>query len=128
MTERSDMWNRFTLWRFGRILFFSFNRRVTFAHLKGHQGYRALTKYDCSISWWTNTFKYHDFHDKTAKRKTHLCCYLCCYFPYSFEDVSANINQSSYDEITQELCSSKIDEPRVRQWIEIGEHDQCECL
>ena len=71
-----------------------------------------------------NTFKYHDFHDKATERKTHPC--YC--FPYSLEDVSANINWSSCDKITQELCSSKIDEPRVRQWIEIGEHDQCESL
>ena len=43
---------------------------MTFAHLERHQGYWALTKQDSFIFWWMNTFKYHDFHDKTAERKT----------------------------------------------------------
>ena len=94
------MWERFTLWCFGGILLFPFSRRVTFAHLERHQGYWALTKQDSFIFWWMNTFKYHDFHDKTAERKTHPChCPSYC-FHHSLENVSANINRSSCDEIT----------------------------
>ena len=100
MTGRSDMWNIFTLWCFGWILLFPFSRRLTFAHLKRQHGYWVLVNYDCSISWWMNTLKYHDFHDETTERKTHPCCYSCYCFPYCLKNVSANINRSSYDEIT----------------------------
>ena len=65
---------------------------------------------------------FHDFHEKTAEGKVHSCC---C-FSNSLEDMSTNVNRSSCDEITQELCSSKIDEFRVGEWIETGEYDERE--
>ena len=75
-----------------------------------------------------NTFKHHDFHDKTAKRKTHSCHWSSSCFPHSLENVSTNVNLGSRIEVTQKLCSSKIDESSVGQWIKVEEHDQCESL
>ena len=71
-----------------------------------------------------NTFKNHDLHEKTTKRKT--CsgrCSSCC-FPNVLKNVSTNINRNSYDENTLELRSSKVDECSVREWIKVEEHDQ----
>ena len=38
--------------------------------------------------------------------------------------MGTNVNRNSSDEITQELCSSKVDEACVRQWVEVEEHDK----
>ena len=48
------------------------------------------------ICWRTNTFKNHDFHEKTTKRKT---CLSCC-FPNGLKNVGTNVNRNSGDEIT----------------------------
>ena len=55
-----------------------------------------MTNYDLSFFWWTNTFMFDDFYEKTAEGKAHSCCY----FSNSLEDTSTNVNLSSYDEIT----------------------------
>ena len=43
-------------------------------------------------SWWTNTFKNHDLHDKTAEGKAHSCSWSICCFPHGLKYVSTNVN------------------------------------
>ena len=90
---------------------------MTFALLKRGDGDWAMVNYELSIFWWTNSFMYHDFHEKTVEGKAHSCCCSSCCFSNSLEDMSTNVNQSSCDEITQELCSSKTDESCIGEWI-----------
>ena len=70
-----------------------------------------------------DTFKKHDLHDETTKRNTCSCCRSSHCFPNFLKDVGTNVNWNSSNEITQKLCSSKIYESDVRQWVEVGEHD-----
>ena len=79
-----------------------------------------------TICWGTNTFKNHDLHEKTTKRKTCSSCRSNCCFPNVLKNVSTNINRNSYDENTLELRSSKVDECSVREWIKVEEHGQFE--
>ena len=71
----------------------------------------------------TDTFKKHDL-DETTKRNTCLCYRSSRCFPNCLKDVGTNVNWNFDNEITQKLCSSKIYESGVRQWVEVGEYDQ----
>jgi len=71
--RRSGMLGGFAFWSLRRTKLCPFSRGVTLAHLKWNQWYWSLTKQDSSFFWWTNNFKNHDLHDKTAEGKTHSC-------------------------------------------------------
>ena len=107
--ERSGMMWRFTLWSLRGTMLCPFSKGMTLYHLKRDQWYWLLTKQDSSFFWWMNTFKNHDLHDKTAERKTHPCIWSSYCFPHGLKYVSKNVNWSSFDQITQKLCSSMVE-------------------
>ena len=73
MFERSGMLGGVALWSSGGTLLCPFSKKNDSCSVGVTSWILVVTKQDSSLFWWMNTFENHDFHEKTAERKTHSC-------------------------------------------------------
>ena len=118
----------FTLWSFGGTLLCPLYRWVNLAALQRLHGNWALTRQDGSILGRTNPLKKQNFHDETTKWKTCPSSWSACSPSQNLENVITNFNLSAIYEVIKESCTTKIDETRVGQRVQIWVHDQCKGL